>query len=558
MKDQLRLEAHDALLQGNYALAARNWVEGHCLPEDERELTALFNRVNVLNEETLNPDLCAILGLIALDSSDVFTEDREEALIQCVQWSKRGLRIDPDHYLCNRHAGSALYWLEDDEAALKFYEKAVLIAVSPVLVIRIFNIKNRQVEQPDFASLQINVQTDSAMESYNAGVELSHILNSEQISSKEERERLLQLKIDLYERGYSLYRGALLEGNGDLINYDKRLFSMCCYNLSLELDDNDRSIAIATEGIESYPFMHILQQRLTLYYNAGYYELLAEEGERILDAYVDDMDLETYFSTLDCVCTGYIELKQYEEALECVTIGLEVFTDVSGSEGLWEREEIVRCYTNLYIYKAQAEAALGMVTSVEEAAETADQILAEMPDNHSVLISRANIFIEEGHFGKAMECYQYALKLGIEREESRTVQVSFYNMGYLQAVQLVDKEAAIQSFEQSIEAGNKDFWCYYWVLHTAYHLVDNHKTIYYAKLALEALEKQEGVTANIIAEIYEHLGVAQLDLEQYEEAVVSLELALSYEDSEVLRENLKMAKANASSSEGFFKKLFGK
>lgn len=558
IKKQLQREAQDALQQGNYALAARNWVDGHCLPEDEGALAALFNRVNDLNEAFPDPDLCAILGLIALDFNSVFTADREDALIQCVYWSKTGLQVNPDHYLCSRHAGSALYWLGDYEAALKYYEKAAQIKVSPVLEIRIFNILNRQVELPDFSKLQIDMHTNSAMEAYNAGVELSYILESDRISSSNESERLLQLKIDLYERSYSLYRAAIFDGNGDVINCDARTFSMCCHNLALELKDIDRSIAITTEGIESYPVMDMLQNRMTLYQDAGYYDLLIKEGERILDAYVDDMDLETYFCTLDSLCMAHLELKQYQAALEYVTLGLEVIKDVNDVEGIWESEDIVRCYTNFYIHKAQAEAALGIVTTVEEAAETAEQILAEMPDNHSVLISRANIFIEEGYFGQAMECYQYALKLGLEREESRTVQVAFYNMGYLQTVHLGNHQAAILSFEQSMEADNTDFWCYYWVLHCAYHLEDNHKTIQYAKLAIEALEKQEGVAESIIAEIYEHMGVAQIDLEQYDKAVVTLELALSYQATELIRENLKIAKAHVNSSEGFFKKLFGK
>lgn len=558
MREQLQREAYDALQRGNYALAAKNWVTGHCTPEYEMELTALFNRVNELNEASPNPDLCAILGLIALDFNDVFTEDREEALIQCVQWSKIGLEVDPNHYLCNRHAGSALYWLEDYQAALKFYEKAVQISPSPVLEIRMFLIKNRPVEQPDFATLQLALHPDLGMEAYDAGNMLADILDDDQIGSEAERERLSQLKIDLYERAYSLFRGALIEGNGDLLNYNKCLFSMCCHNLALEQKDIDRAIAIATEGIEINPFMAILQNRLKFYCDAGYYDLLAVEGERILDEYVDDMDLETYFCTVDSVCTGHIELKQYEDALECVNLAFEVFKDVNDLEGIWEREEIVRCYTNFYIYKAQAEAALGIVTTVEEAAETAEQILVNTPDNHSVLISRANIFIEEGNFAKAMECYQYALKLGIEREELRTIQVAFYNMGYLQTVHLVDNEAGLQSFEQSIEAGNKDFWCLYWAVHCAYHLVDNEKTIQYAPSALDALEKQQGVTDDIIAEIYEHLGTAQIDLGQYNEAMENLKSALRYNDIQVTRENLEVATAHANSSQGFFKKFFRK
>ncbi len=560
MKGELNRQAQQALEQGNYALAAKNWVQGFSLPDDADELSRIFKQVNTLNEATPNPDLCAILGIIALDYNDVFNEDREEALIQCVQWSKMGIKIDPEHFNCNRHAGSALYWLEDWDAALKYYQKAVEIFASPVLSIRIFNMLNEGVEQPDFSSLQLDLATDQAMELYNAGVELTYVIDRA-AGNEEEFKRLTSLKRACYERAYSLYRAAVIENNGDLLNRNEQMFSVTCNNLSGVLrneGDYDAAIAITTEGIEVYPFMELLENRFGAAIDADYQEEIIADGEQLIDDYGDQMSLTTYFRTIDFICAAYLELKLYTEVLEWVQLGFEVYYSIDPSEEILQQEEIVRCFTNFYIYKANADSALGVAPTLEESAENADQILEQVLDNPSVLISRANIWIEQGNFEKAMECYQYAVHFAVEKEMIRSVQIAFYNMGYMQAVHLRDDHAALDSFEQSIEMGNPDFWCFYWAAHCAYNLVDNEKTIQYTKNALHTVEKQEGVTDDIIAEIYEHLGIAQIDLEQYKEAVDNLEAALRYGDSELARENLKIAKENAHSSQGFFKKFFGK
>lgn len=560
MKEELQRQAKEALEQGNYALAAKNWVQGHSLPYDENELSWIYQRVSTLNEAMANPDLCAILGLIALDFNEIFNEDREEALIQCVQWSALGIKIDPEHYMCNRHAGSALYWLEDWESALKYYQNAVEIFASPVLQIRIFNMLNKGVEQPDFSRLQLDVTTDQAMEVYNAGVELTYLIERAAGDEVEFR-RLTNLKRSCYDRAYSLYRAAVLENNGDLLNADVEMFSVTCSNLSILLSDEkdyDGAIAIATEGMQVYPFMSILQNRFGAAVDAGYTEEYIADGERLIDDYGEHMDLDTYFNTIDFICAGYLELKMYNEALEWVQLGFEAYYSIDPSEEILQEEEIVRCFTNFYIYKAKAESALGVAPTVDESAENADEILEQVLDNPSVLISRANIWIDQGNFEKAMECYQYAIHFATEKEMTRSVQVAFYNKGCLEAIHLHNDTAALESFEYSVEIGNHDFWCFYWAMHCAYNVVNNEKTVQYAKSALETLEKQEGVTQDVIAEIYEHLGTAQIDLGQFSEALLNLETSLKFEDSAVTRENLKIATAHASSKQGFFKKFFGK
>ncbi|MGJ1420173.1 tetratricopeptide repeat protein [Sphingobacterium spiritivorum] len=563
MKTTLQQQAWQALQEGNYKLAARNWIQGHCLPENLSELSELYQQVNTWNETSPDPDLCAILGLIALDNNEIFNSDREEALIQCVQWSKQGIALAPEHYSCIRHAGSALYWLKDWEAATKYYEKAVAISSSPTLQIRIFNIRNRNTVQPDFSSLHINMETDEAMEVYNAGVEINYLLNQYSEMPETERKRLTSLKTSCYERAYSLYRNTIVEKTGNPLNEDPHTFAMCCNNLAVEmrlLDQPDKAVALTTEGMQYSYFSAILQNRFGAYLESGNSAEVVKDGELLIDDFAGQMDLLTYFNTIDHICNAHMELKNHKEALEWISLGQEEYYAIDATDPLISDPEIVRCFTNFFIYKANAEAALGIQPDTATAAAETEALLEEMPDNPGILISRANIFIEEGNYDKAIECYQYAIHLASEREAIRSAQVAFYNMGYLYVAHIRDNGAALDCFEQSIAMGNSDFWCSYWATHCAYHQTENEKTILYADSAIQALPQQQGVTNDIVAELYEHLGSAQLDLELYAEAAQNYRQSLQYNFSQMVSDNLKVAEENIknSGSDNFFRKLFGK
>ena len=554
-------QAQEALQQGDYTLAAKNYIEGNGLPQERKQLTDLFVQVNSLNEAQPNPDLCAILGLIALDDNSAFNLDREEALLQCIQWSRQGLQIDPNHGHCYRNAGSALYWLDDWEAAALYYKKADELVPSPVLKIRLFNMANRGVEQPDFSDLQFNIETDRAMEAYNAGVELNYLLEGHVMMPDAERQRLTILKQECYAHAYTLYRGALIGQNGDLINVDPLTFAMCCNNLATEAilqGEYEWAIAITTEGMEYHVFPYILQNRLHAFCEVDRPMEAIADGQRLLDDFEEELDLLTYFNVVDKLCAAHMAIKQYEDLLEWVNIGVQVYYSLDATDPMTHDQEVVRCFTNFFIYKANAENALGIKYEIESVAQDTDELLEKMPDNPSLLISRANTFIDAGDFDKALECYQYAIHFATEKEMLRSVQVAFYNMGYMQVAHLHDITTAFESFEQSIAAGNPDFWCYYWAAHCAYHLQENEGTIYYAQSALQKLQIQGGVAHDIIAELYEHLGVAQLDLECYDEAIDNLTRALQYNDTKTTRENLKIAQIHKTPTKTFLGKLFGK
>lgn len=98
--------------------------------------------------------------------------------MKCIDWSICALEKDPQHYTCSRNAGSALYWLNDTKGALHYYLRSNAIRPSPVLQIRIFNIRHQGEGQPDFSELNISWSTHSAMEAYNAGVEINRILDA--------------------------------------------------------------------------------------------------------------------------------------------------------------------------------------------------------------------------------------------------------------------------------------------------------------------------------------------------------------------------------------------
>ncbi|MDN3693038.1 hypothetical protein QWZ06_12455 [Chryseobacterium tructae] len=559
----LHQEALEAFRQKNYAVAAKNWIKGHFLPDNKEELKEIYLVANSLHETSPDADLCAILGIIALDHYEVFTSNREKALLQCIEWSKQGISISPNHPWCHRHAGSAFYWLNQWEEAAPYYEKALSLVHSPTLQIRLFMIKNKGNSNPDFLLLDVAPETSEAMEAYNAGVEINRILNQNPQTSEFEKERLTQLKRDCYTVAYRLYHKTLVERSGDPYNEDPHTFAMCCNNLAAEYinqEQYDEAITVTTEGMKFSYFMYILQNRFNARLEAGYFEEAIADGEQFMEDFIDDMDSVTYFNSIDQLCYSYMELKRYEPAMNWINAGLESYYALDTTNSLLAHPEIVRCFTNFYIHKAKIEEQTGIKPDTDTASKEADHILEEMPDNPSILISRSNIFLEEENYAKALECLQYAVHFASEQNKVRSMQVALYNMGYIQVAKLGDETSAFESFEQSIALGNEDFWCYYWAVHCGYHLQENEKTVAYALQAIQALPQQEGVTKDIIAEIYEHLGTAQLDLAQYNEATENLKLSLQYNHSPIAEENLKTAEAEnkRNNSGGFFKKIFGK
>lgn len=560
MREKLQSQAQQALLRGDYALAAKNYIQGNSLPHEREKVKDLYLQVNELNESTPNANLYAILGLIALDDHEVFEKDREEALMQCVQWSCKGIELDPDNRYCYRNAGSALYWLDDWTASKPYYEKAIALAPSPVLQIRLFNMANRNRELPDFSKLALDIETEEAMEAYNAGVELDHLIEGSRMPELEQQ-RLTVLKQLCYKRAYVLYRDALAEEDVDSLNGDPLTFAMCCNNLAGEAirnQDYESAITLTGEGMRYHVFPYILMNRIDACLEAGHHSDAIVAAKSLLDTFGEELDLLTYFYVIDQLCASTLAVGDYEDLMKWVNIGLQIYYTLDTSDPITTEPEVVRCFTNFFIYKANAENALGIKHDAEDVAQDTDQLLESMPDNPSLLISRANTFIEAGNFDKALECYQYAIHFAIEKQMVRSMQVALYNMGYMQAVHLGDIASAFDSFEQSISAGNEDFWCYYWGVYCAYDLQENESTIHYAQCALEKLQQQEGIDNSIVAELYDRLGVAQLDLGLYVDAADHLSEALKYSESATTRANLKIAQENQRADKGFFGKLFGK
>ncbi len=559
MKDILHQKALRALSENNYCLAARLWVDGHSLPDDIQELRKIFYIIGNLNEAHPDPDLYAILGLMALDHNEVFEIDREKALVKCLDWSMDSVKLDPDHYLCNRNAGSALYWLEDWKGALSYYEKCVQLRSSPVLEIRIFRIRNRHNDSPDFSKLHLSADSPSAMENYNTGVEINAMLRQYPEMSAGEKQRLTDLKIQFYKQSYQLYRDAVIADEKDSLNYDPHTFAMCCNNLARELnfkEEYQEAINIINEGIVQSKFMVILLNRMDLYIHAGMPENAIADGKELLEDYSDEMDFITALKVIDGLCLSHSDIRKYQEMLYWADKGLELYQSADPGDPLLQDAEVVRCVTNFYISKSKAASALGLETNDSEDSEQNDALLETMPDNPSLMISRGESFLKDNQWEKALKCYRQAVIAGQEKGMERSVQVALYNTGYVLEAYMKDSSSALESFEQSIAQGNKDFWCFYWAVHSAYHLMENEKTVKYGQMAISLLPEQQGITDDIAAEIYEHVGTSLLDLGIYRDAVKNLEISLTLFYNPTAETNLKIAREKLAGP-GFFRKLFG-
>lgn len=547
LKKILHQQALTAIVNKRFDIAAENWLEWYCLPENTEELQNLYSSLLPLAQESKDVYLYSILGFFLLDHSDILNIDREAALVLCVDFSHQGLKIDQDNYHCIRNAGSANFWLGNNKEAKYYYSLANVINASPVLQIRLFQIENSEIEIKDYSLLEITSDHQSAMECYNAAVELSALLNNDKTIDEFERVRLMYIRRHLYITAYTLYRNCIESHEQDKLNCDERTFAMCCNNLSQLLGaegDFQKAIDVANEGIKRYPFMTIELTRFYHYVDTDSDENVIKEGRRLIDEYGDELDDISFMEVINGLCNSSMVLKNYKNALNWAEIGIQFYHSLDVTDPLTQNEHIIRCFTNFFINKAKSEEKLEIVKNTDCEAEDVDSVLEKIPDNPSILISRGNTFMEQGDFEASAKCYDAAIFFAKEKNVTRSIQVAFYNKGYLQEVFFNNSAEALQSFEQSISYNNNDFWCYYWATKSAYRIMDNQKTVYLGESALNLVKDEEsGVAEDVIAELYEHIGTSYLDLKNYKEALKFLKKSVDLSQNINAEANLKIVKS---------------
>lgn len=507
---------------GNFKAAADIWINGYCLPEDETTLHHIYDTCLT----KADADAYALLGFLHLDHSDLFGHDRETALMQVVSWSKQGLAIDPGHHLCARHAGSALYWLEDYEGAKKYYELAISISPSVTLQIRLFKITGSK----DYKQLKLDMTGFVAMDYYNAGVEINHIAGDDPY--------LNNLKYELYQRAYSLYEECLIRKTGNPLNDDPHTFAMCCNNLAIELmakDDYAKAVICTNIGMEFSYFQALLENRFTAYEQSNQVEPAFEDAMKLFDDFEEGIYTSLYFRLMQAVCKYYKQVKNLQELTEWANTALESFMELDADQQ--SDPEILRYYSNIMMYKANAEVEAGVYDATQyEAAQ--DNTLMDHPTDPTLIINRAMLFANEGNTEKALECYDQAIHFATQQDRKESLRVAYYNKGHLLITKLNDSESALAHFAQIQEIGLADFWSYYWCAHCCYNLQENDACLIFTDLAFSLLEQTPDVHKEIIAILYEYKATSLFDLEDYKAALENYRKSLEFEDNPAVRKNI--------------------
>lgn len=517
-------KALQAFKDSNFKEAANIWINGYCLPEDNATLRYIFN----ICQGKADADIYALLGFIYLDHSEVFTIDRQAALLQVVSWSKQGLALDPQHYLCSRHAGSALYWLEDYEGARKYYEQAIAISPAPTLQVRLFKISGSD----DYNKLQIDMNGIIAMEYYNAGVEINRI------TCMIENAYLNELKFQLYERAYTLYEDCLVKGSGHPLNHDEHTFAMCCNNLAIELtarDEYTRAISCLNTGMQFSYFQALLENRFYAYEANGQVEEAFGEAMKLFDDFEDGIYSLLYFRLVQTICKYYKQTGNDEELIEWANAALEGFMELPADEQ--GDPFILRYYSNIMMYKANAEVAAGTYDG-EQYEEAQDQTLMNNPTDPTLIINRAMLFNNEGNPEKALACYDQAIHYAIQQDNPHSLRVAHYNKGHLLLTKFNDAAAALGHFVQIDEIGLADFWSLYWCAHCCYELQENEACLIFTDRAIGLLEATEGVHEEVVSLLYGYKGTSLFDLEDYAGALESYRKSLEYAENQMVRENM--------------------
>lgn len=524
-------KALQAFNNGHFKEAANIWINGHCLPDDTAALRIIYNNC----QDKADADVYALLGFIFLDYSHVFTNDRETALLQVVSWSKQGLALDPRHHLCARHAGSALYWLGDHEGAKKYYELAVDIAPSATLQIRLFNISG----STDYTQLQFDMNGIAAMDYYNAGVEVNRITRGMQDPTHPDYQYLSALKFRLYQKAYNLYEECLVKKSGNPLNNDGHTFAMCCNNLSIELmaqEDYAGALQCLNTGMQFSYFRELLENRLYAYEVSGQTLPAFEDAMKMFEDFEDDISSTLYFHLVQVICKYYKQTDNITELADWASTALEEFMDLEPAEQ--SDNEILRYYSNIMMYKAEAEMKAGIYDGTQYV-EAQDQTLLNNPSDPTLIINRAMLFDNEGNHEKALECYDQAIHKATIQNLPQSLRVAYYNKGYLLLTKLGDPANALTHFAEIESIGLADFWSYYWCAHCCYDLQENEACLIFADRALALLEQTPDVHAEIIAILYGYKGTSFFDLEDFDAALANYRKSLEYADNAMVRGNIE-------------------
>jgi tetratricopeptide (TPR) repeat protein len=503
-----------------------------------------------------------MLCFLYLDYSDNFIEDREEALLQVVSWGKKAIEINENNHYSQRFTGSALYWLDDYEAALKYYKKSNALLPQIDLQVRIFDIESTIDNDLDVTLLQFDFSGEDAGEFYRAGVSLTELIES--YDEEQEKNHLKTLKLKCYERSYQLFYDYLTHQKGNPINNQGHTFAMCCNNLSMMYNEQKRhneAVTVLTEGLKYSEFQHI-------WHNLMYsYSCLDEKTKReeVALQLLKDYQLDTllFFECLFYAVAHYLKKDDSQTAIEYADIALNEYLELSPEEQA--NENVLHYYSGIYSNKVIAQSNLGILDPTTIDPTAADTALNETPDDPYKIIDRGGLFRDANEFDKALDCFNQAIHFAIQQNDEIAMVAGYRKRGHLNLLCRNDVINALQDYENIERMGKSNFDDYY-------NQASCHYTLKQPEAALEkvdkaiALMRPEDKDRNaILASLYMMQGDSLYDIENYKEAIPAYELSLHYEFNQGVQDNYELAKVELNNQEmykkdngGFFGKLFGK
>jgi tetratricopeptide (TPR) repeat protein len=502
--------------------------------------------------------LCALY----LDNSDVFTDDREEALLEVVSWGKKAIEINANNHLSQRFTGSALYWLYDYEAALKYYKKSNALHSQIDLQVRLFDIESDFNPEIEVASLQLDFSDDNAEEFYGAGVALNQLI--EDYDEESEKKYFTQLKTKCYERCYQLYYDFLVLQKGNPINNDSHTFAMCCNNLSLLYNEQKRheeAVNILNEGLKFSQFQAIWHNLMYSYNCLGDKTKKEEAALQLLK----DYQLETllFFECLFYAVAYYLKKDDSQTAIEYADIALDEYLVLSPEEQA--NETILHFYSGIYSNKVIAQSNLGILDPTTIDPTAADTVLSGAPDDPYKIMDRGGLFREANDFDKALDCFNQAIHFAIQHKDEIAMVAGYRKRGHLNLLCRNDVINALQDYENIERIGKSNFDDYYNQANCYYVLKQPEKVQKTVDKAVASIRPEDKDRFGILASLYMMQADTFYDFENFKEAIPAYELSLQYEYNQGVQNNYELAKQELKKQEdykkdkgGFFGKLFGK
>lgn len=484
-----------------------------------------------------------VLGTLYLDRSADLMPDREKALRTVYEWGKQAIAIAPDNSETHRIAGSARYWLGENEAALEHYLRSDALAPQADLQARIFAIRNEPAGR-HVTQFSVTGADEDPCRWYTAGVTVGQW----QPETGSQRDRARELRLDFYERAVALFRKAEHP-------FDVHTFAMCCNNLGIvynELSRTEDAVAILETGLEHADFRELHENIRWSFRDLGMTQEAAEASLTLLEDH--DIDPKLFIDCAQTACSYLNRLGHSDDVLRIVDAAVDAWDELSAQEQM--EEETLRFFIAVQSHRISALAALGTLQPGDIDFSLVRRAIAACPDELEFPLGHAKLLMDAQDYAAARTAYAELIARAHAANNRSILRQALSARGYMSLYFTEDVNLALKDYQALEALTPDDFYVYYYQADCYYRRQDHRQTLRVCALALERLPPGMAATDRLsLGQLFMMKANTLFDLGEYAASLPVYEQCLSFIDREGIRQNFEEAKKLASRGKGWLSRL---